>query len=360
MKINIYRISDLDALLRSGLYRKDGCVPVTPERVSSYARNPRAEDHMPVLFTMESQDQLVAFRSLLPDYFFSGNEKISFAWLSGNYVVPAYRRKGISLKLFREAESAWNGRLMYTNYSPAARAVYDKSGSFSAFATRKGARYYMRSSLCTLFKNRIKFTSPLRAVDSVVNGFHDAFIANMKFDIPDGTEYSEVESLDASTEKIIGQTNDLSLFRRNQKEFYWIKEHPWVTGDPGISMKGNYPFTHIVERFENRWFKIQHKNATAFLWIKVLNERVSVPYFFYDDPILLVAARQLLLNEMISNKSAYLTIRHPDLGPVMGTRKNPFLLTRSMPQHYFAHHSLRESLPEGQLIHDGDGDCVFT
>ena len=53
-----------------------------------------------------------------------------FAWLSGNCVDPEFRRKGFSTRLLQQAEALWDGRLMYTNYAPASKAVYDRTGQF--------------------------------------------------------------------------------------------------------------------------------------------------------------------------------------------------------------------------------------
>jgi len=37
-----------------------------------------------------------------------------------------------------------------------------------------------------------------------------------------------------------------------------------------------------------------------------------------------------------------------------------FLYSKKMPQLIFAHGNLSASVPQGLLIHDGDGDVMFT
>ncbi|MDA3821087.1 MAG: hypothetical protein PF450_00540 [Bacteroidales bacterium] len=133
-----------------------------------------------------------------------------------------------------------------------------------------------------------------------------------------------------------------------------------MTANPVELPNASYQFTRKVSKFESKWFKIKGKDGSAFLWLTHVNDKTSVPYFFSNDQMLVLAARQIVLNEMFENHSAHITIHHQELGPVLGTRMNPFLLARSMPQSYFAHKELLADIPEGKVIHDGDGDCVFT
>jgi hypothetical protein len=360
MKTTIYTIGELQDYIQSDQYLRSDILPVSPERVHSYLNNPRAEKQMPVLFTLTENEQLVAYRTVLPDHFNDGSQQLPFAWLSGNFVAPAHRRRGLSTLLFKAAGEAWNGRLMYTNYAPASKAVYDHSEAFTEFSVRPGKRYYMRSALATLYRERAGSNRLLKFTDHVVNGLHDLFSSAGQFPLPPGTGAEEIDTPGDSFKKLIAQYNGGSLFGRGAAEFEWIRSFPWVTEKPDHQLPGKYHFTREVSRFRNSWYRIKSEKGTAFLWITIVNEKLSVPYFFHADPLHVVAARQLVLNAMLSHRSAWVTIRHPELGPVLGTRKNPFILSRSMPQRYFAHRSLAPAIPRDREIHDGDGDCVFT
>jgi GNAT superfamily N-acetyltransferase len=361
MTINTYTIAELHDYIASESYLQSDIVPVSTERVRSYTHNPRADQQIPVLFTLTENDRLIAYRTVLPDFFYHGTEKIAFAWLSGNYVAPEQRRKGLSTKLFKTVEEAWRGKLMYTNYAPASKAVYDNSGAFTQFMVRPGKRYYMRSALSTLYKDRFRPKVLLELTDWAVNGIHDLLSDNnMQFPLPPDTSAMQIETLDPTTKAIIAENNGGSLFGREAEELEWIHSFPWVTENAEQNLPGQYHFTRKVATFKSLWYKIEHTKGTAFLWITVVNDKLSVPYFFYSYPIHLVAARQLVLKEMVNNACAYVTIRHPELGPVLGTRKNPFILSRNMPQRYFAHSSFVDEIPADKKVHDGDGDCVFT
>jgi GNAT superfamily N-acetyltransferase len=361
MTTTIYTIAELQDYIASEQYIHSDIVPVSPERVRSYSNNPRCGPKMPVLFTLTDNGELLAYRTVLPDYFLKGNEKILFAWLSGNFVAPGHRRKGLSTRLFKTVEEAWQGKLMYTNYAPASKAVYDRSGAFTQFMVRPGKRYYMRSALATLYKERFRSKTLLQWADKALNGIHELFSGgHMQFEMPPETRAVQIETIDEALKETIAHHTGGSLFGRGAEEFEWIRSFPWVTENVEQKLPGEYHFTREVAAFKNLWYKIEHTEGTAFLWITVVNDKLSVPYFLYNHPMHVVAARQLVLKEMVASNCAYVTIRHPELGPVLGTRKNPFILSRSMPQHYFAHRSFADAIPADKTVHDGDGDCIFT
>jgi len=360
MKTSILKISQLEEFLTSEICRSSEILPVSPERVASYVNNPRASDDMDVLYLLIDNDKIVAYRSLLPDWYFSKGEKKSFAWLSGNYVLPEYRRKGLSSALFKVVESQWDGKLMYTNYAPASKAVYDKTGSFLLFKERPGTRYYMRSSLKSLYKERIKYQGLLSLADGILNRIHDPGLHSQNYKLPEDVKVSQITLGDEGIKEVIENNMSGTLFQRGVKEFQWITAYPWITTRKKKDSKENYHFSRFASQFETKWYRLSHAKNSAFLWIAIVDDKIAVPYFLNEDPLLTVAARQLVIKTMVEYRSSYLTIRHPELGPVMGVRKNPFLLKREMSQNYFCHRSLLDDLPEDPEIMDGDGDCVFT
>jgi len=360
MTTEVYKISELEAFLSSDHYRQSVNLPVSPERVESYLHNPRSRPDMPVLFTMTDHGKIIAYRTILPDWFYRDDTPVEFAWLSGNFTDPAYRRKGHSSALLKIVEEAWEEKLMYTNYAPASKAVYDQSGTYGEFLLRPGRRYYLRASLHGLLKERFGIPGILKFSDRMINGIHDLLISGRKYPL-DPDIHAEVTDIpDEELKKLIREHTLHSLFRRGPDEYNWIRNYPWITEQAASKLPGTYQFTRQVNRYSSRWYKLSGKNGRAFLWITIVGEKLSVPYFFCEDPLLVVAARQIVFTEMIDHKCAYLTIRHPELGPVLDTRGNPFLFSRMMPQRYFAHRSIAGMIPADPVVYDGDGDCVFT
>lgn len=361
MEISIYTIKELPGLLESGEYRGAQILPVSPERIRSYVSNPRADPDDPVLFMLKDETGILAYRTLLPDLFFSGKTTHRFAWLSGNYVVPEQRRRGLSTDLFREVENAWNGRLMYTNYAPASKAVYDMTGKFREFRMHPGARYYLEAALEPLLAGRIGMKRMLRLADRVINAFHHPNKDHTAFSVDPSVRIRQVGLDDPEVRKCIEGSMERSLFRRGPDIMEWILDHPWITELPDPPMEGSYAFSWKSNRFMNMLYLLENgKGQRGFLWTLIHDRSMKVPYFLCDDPVLTVAARQLVIRDIIAGRASYLTIHHPGLGPVLGTRKNPFLFRKRMEQRFFAHEEICGKIPEGLMIHDGDGDCVFS
>ena len=108
MDLISYTLEDLKSHQFKAFSGDKTVVPFSPLRLTSYLQNPRAEKRDHVLFEMRHKERLIAYRTLLPDCFFdhSGNPH-RFAWLSGNYVDPEYRRQGISTRLLQLADFSW-------------------------------------------------------------------------------------------------------------------------------------------------------------------------------------------------------------------------------------------------------------
>lgn len=360
MTTDVYTISELQEFIDSDRYRNSGNIPISPERARSYGANPRAKTDMPVLFTLTDRDRIVAYRTLLPDQLYGKDGLHSFAWLSGNFVDPAFRRKGLSTRLFKIVEESWDGRLLYTNYAPASRAVYDKTGVFREFLIRPGKRYYLRSALHPLLKERVRLPGLLKMTDRLLNGIHDTWITGREYPVDPEINTEAITVPDTELSVLIRDSSKESLFQRGVEEFEWIKDYPWITSMNAAPLPGSYHFTRRVHPSFSQWYKFSSDKGMAFLWITVVGDKCSVPYFFQDDMRLTIAARQIVFNTMIRYRCSHITIRDPKLGPVLGTKGNPFLFSRRMPQRYYAHNAIAEKIPYEPMVFDGDGDCVFT
>jgi hypothetical protein len=360
MKTDIISIAELQDYINSPEYKKSEILPISPERAKSYIENPRADGNMPILFTLSEKEKIIAYRTVLPDYFISNNSKIAFAWLSGNFVSNEYRRKGLSSALFRSVEESWKGKLMYTNYAPASKAVYDKSGQFQEIIVRAGNRYYLRSSLSTLFKERYKVPGLLELTDSIINSIHDRRLKSSSYSFEKDILISEIDSVDTELASLIESESKKSLFCRGIKEFDWIRKNPWIRSEDIDDNLGDYQFSWKKSRFANKWIKIESSEGLAFLWITIVEEKFAVPYFYYNHQSLLNIAKKLIINEMAREKCSFFSSRHPELLVELNSSKRPFIISKSMPQRYFAHKALIDLFPSILTIHDGDGDCVFT
>lgn len=360
MDVRVYSLEELEDHIQARESQAKQVSPLSPLRLQSYLNNPRANSGDPVLFELHIKDKLVAYRSLLPDTFqdIQGNAR-PFAWLSGNWVDPAHRRLGYSTRLLQEAESRWQGRLMYTNYAPASKAVYDHSGRFPLFTERKGKRYYLRAAAEELLGDRLGGRGLLRFGDQVINRIRERKLHQFEEVNPELCQIEKVTRLDANWQELINRLQRESLFGRDAEVFDWILTYPWLTTSKVVPL--NYHFSYQAGQFENILLSFTLPDRSkGLLWLLVHNQVLSVPYVFAESEQCFSHMARTLVQYMISRNCAYTTIRHAFLVKEMASFKQLFLSIRDMPQLIFAHRNIEGQVAREREIQDGDGDVVFT
>ncbi len=360
MDIRVYTLEELESHIQSTYSNPEEVIPLSPLRLNSYLKNPRAENTDPILIELWLNERLIAYRTLLPDLFFDskGNSR-RFAWLSGNWVDPDFRRKGLSTKLLQRAEELWDGSLMYTNYAPASKAVYDQTGQFPLLVKRDGRRFYLRAAAEDLLGERLGARELLRLGDRSVNKLREHGLGRFKAVGNRECKVERVSALNQVLEELIVRVQESSLFRRTAEEFNWILQHPWLTEAYRASL--NYHFSYQANRFENMLFKFTLPDQSiGLLWLVIHNRSMSAPYIFCESDQIYPFMARTLTHQMISSDCAYTTIRNPKLTKALMAFKNSFLYIRPMPQLVFAHRTKTDQIAGNMEIQDGDGDVVFT
>jgi len=87
---------------------------------------------------------------------------------------------------------------------------------------------------------------------------------------------------------------------------------------------------------------------------------LSAPYLFAGTEELHSCMAETIVRTMIDNGCTHTTVRNPELVEKLMAYQKLFLSVREMPQLIFAHEKLFGLIPENPLIHDGDGDVMFT
>lgn len=361
MDVLTYKLEEIESHLIPSFSRSSGTLSLSPLRLSSYLKNPRSVPTDIVLIELHRQGELIAYRTLLPDHFVSGDGQLNrFAWLSGNWVHPDFRRQGISTQLLNSAEQAWNGRLMYTNYAPASKAVYDKSSSYRPVALRRGKRFYLRAASEELLGKRMGGRQLFKSCDRIINKFREEKLSRLEQRAAVGYSIEHLNGFDEESRKLIAQMQGNSLFQRNAEVFEWALAYPWITHKEVPAL--NYHFTYKANRFENILLKFrdQDNGKVGVMWLIQHNNVISVPYAFAESKAIYSHMAIHILRSMISSGSTHATLRCPDLVNKLWQLKGHFLLVRNMPQQIFAHATLEGQIPDNLKIHDGDGDVMFT
>jgi GNAT superfamily N-acetyltransferase len=364
--INVKRISifELLAFVSQPSYANWDVVPISRHRAKSYVSNPRSSPKDIVLYLAYENDTLVGYRTVLPDLISANNEEIKVGWLSGSWVDPSFRRKGISTILLNEIFADWNSNLIYTNYAPEAKYVFDKSQKFFFASKLIGTRIYVRSCLADLlvYKSKVfKFLSPLlKVVDSFLNLFNILPLLIRSMNLK-GIEFEYLSSPDNDVLSLFEKINQNAITYRKAPEFKWIVQYPWVISAPlGDIIGRKYFFSSAPKRFNQQLFKVYKDGSLiGFVMLNSRDGAVSSPYIHCESGNERIFAKILLKHAAILDASRITIFNEPIAKEI----RSIFLyriFSRKQTRNYFISSSLSDKLNRKPLFIEGDGDCAFV
>ncbi|MDA3910328.1 MAG: GNAT family N-acetyltransferase [Bacteroidales bacterium] len=357
MKPEFYKIKHADLLQysQSEAYQKLNEKPVSQERIVSYVKNPNALPDDYVLYVLCAENQLIAYRSLLPDNY-GDNPKTHFAWLSGNWVQTAFRGQGYSSRLLREANTDWHEKLMYTNYAPESHALYQKSGLFHKISSRTGSRFYLFPKTRILLKHRVSkpFVWVLPIVDVLISCYANLKILMSSKPASNGCIIESMQQPDDEFYKAFNQ-RETAGFQRSDSELRWILNYPWVSNDGNNQ---NYFFSHYAKSMYYRFLWIKSEAGENIGWA-ILHFRdgiLKTPYYHADNAVLSCLARYII-DFSKAKKIQQFRCFDANLTAAINQEKHLFIYQKPARQNVFA---AWDTNPENPCLSDGDGDYVFT
>ncbi|PKP10867.1 MAG: hypothetical protein CVU09_04910 [Bacteroidetes bacterium HGW-Bacteroidetes-4] len=366
-QIKKIRLGELEAYANSSEYKESDVIPISSNRIKSYVNNPRADKNDVVLYLLFDGSKLIAFRTLFADYLILDGQKIKFAWLSGSWVRTEYRRMGIATQLLDELFADWEGSIIFTNYAPNSKALYDKSKKFEPLIEKQGVRYYFRFHNAALLKKRnvvferLHFAFKLfdLSMNLLFLGYY--FIQKKRFkNWPNEVECNNENISDEVLNYMAA--NPASNFKRGETEIRWILNHPWVTQTNNDLQL--YPFSSYATCFYYKTLLIRspHGYISGLALLKVRNRAVTIPYYHaaYDSNTTLGRAIVVFCHKINANSfTLYQTSLVETIEKIMGVA----LFKKDMTQKYFIANKLKNRWAIGNKqinVQDGDGDCIFT
>ncbi len=360
------QLNELAAFVSSDEYNQFDVLPISLNRVESYLQNPRANPDDFILYMLFDGYLLIGFYTLLTDTLCVDNKTERFVWLSGAWVRSEYRRKGISTNLLLELFADWNGRAIYTNYAPNAKAMFDKSGKFSLLTSKKGLKLYFRFHNAELLRQRHRLFNKsliiLQLADSFLNFVTIPFRHFQQLVL--ATWLTKVKLIREPDESVwhFMEAYPNSAFNRGRIEYEWILSHPWVRVE--TKDKRLYPFSHTAKEFY--YLALQQLTSNGFVesmaLLKVRDAAVSIPYYYStNNSSRLMYKAMLAYCHQIKAKS--LTFYQEPLLASSNSSYGDAIFRKKMWQKYFISSSLKNSFSSNIdyiTVQDGDGDCIFT
>ena len=360
LEIRKTRLGELEKFVKSSEFGHFKTIPVSDLRVKSYVNNPHAHPEDVVLYLGFVENELVAFRTVFADMIKTENEHVRFAWCSGNWVHPGFRRKGFSELLLNEAFTDWDGKLMFTNYAPDSETLYIKSRKFQVIHQFQGIREYLFPKTRKLYSravhNRLSgmvfsfIDCAISAVSTVRVWFYRA-----KQD-PD-FKFTQVRFPDEECYKISDSFNDQFLFNRGKMELKWIFQYPWISGEKKYSPE-NYPFSSYSESFAYQTIKIFRQDLfIGFFIFSVREGHLKTLHFCLPEGIEQEIAGYLK-KFCAMYKIEFITVYNTEIAQQLLNRKFPFLHVKNYGQKIYSTFNIQNV--DSYRFRDGDGDVIFT
>jgi GNAT superfamily N-acetyltransferase len=353
-------LNELEHFAQSEVYQHFTIAPISELRVKSYINNPHSQPNDIVLYLGLINNQLVAFRSLFAGIIQNEQEKQRFAWCSGNWVHPDFRRKGFSELLLNEAFNDWQGRLMFTNYAPNSEKLYLKSGRFHAIHQFHGFRGYLfpKTRKLVQFANKNNFTKYLFSIAD----FAISFVSLVKLRFysekknPD-MMFESFQNPDEDCYKIAQSISTKYIFNRNHNELKWIFDFSWISQDESFR-SNNYPFSSYSNSFFYQTVKVfDQNNFIGFFIFSVREGHLKTLHFClpagYEKEV-----AGYLKRFCVTHKIEILTVYNYELAKQLFKRKFPFLHAKKFGQKIYSSFEIMNI--ENYLFQDGDGDVIFT
>ncbi len=360
MELHRIKLHELTGFLSGGLYQSLTVKPFAPLRAASYLQNPKALPSDVVLYMLTDGDEMLAFRTLWADTLLGGEDPVRFAWLSGNWVRPDLRQKGYALQLLQAAMTDWDGRLMFTNYSPLSLQSYQRSGLFYEWYMHRGIRAYRAPNLTSLLAHRrlpalVKRVIPL--ADSIVRG---AARLKVRFYRPAANPDYRFELLagpDEASLQLADKQQSHSAFATGSEQLLWKHQWPWLSVSPGDYLP-DYPFSSFASRLLYTTVKVFFREHFSGFFIVSIREDHLKTHYFYLSSLHRKAAAQWIADFAMQQNVNMVTILHHEVAKSLKMGHHPFLLIR--PFHMGIYATQLPRLEGAKQVHEGDGDYFFT
>ena len=230
---------------------------------------------------------IIGYRTVMADYIFNGSSQVKAGWISGTWVSPEYRRKGLATDLFEEIYTDWNGRLLYTNYAPASKKVYDKTGSFETYADHHGCRFHMKSNLAEILPSRFPIMKTIGKVLPTADKFFNHYVLPFLTEpgMKSRLSYNMMIKSTLNQEECELIFSD-TLTHRTYDELDWILKYPWIIEVENIDkeLEHKYFFSAAADVFK-QYFCVIYRGGelVSIVMITVKNRQMKIPYYYTKD-----------------------------------------------------------------------------
>lgn len=367
IKSNFYTLKDLQDVKVQSMFLQSETLPFSSLRLQSYLHNPRAKPEDVLLISISKSDKIIAYLTMVPDDMHIGIKRLHFVWLSGMWVSPDFRRRGLGKQLAILADEAWEGRLIGTEYTPTNEIVLLSSKIFELPIYKSGTLFYYKSIVKEILNTRypnLKWLSPLYSlIDKTINVYASVkrkiyFNPNFK------SKYSFIPTKELSevATKYLNEAPPYSSTNRRSTELQWISDYPWISSDLTTKEASKqYYFSTYSENYTFDFIEIYHNKSIIGLVVLSFRDGVlKIPYFWASE-LELTELAKYIINFAQKLGAKKLISYHSLLNKQLISKDRFNIFYKRTKRKYLISKQLKTDSSLLQFnFEDGDGDCVFV
>lgn len=356
MKSRIIKVGELLDFVQTDEYQGYQIIPISHHRALSHVNNPRAAAEDVALIIYFADKQPVAYLGILPDYIYSEQQATKVGILSGLFVAPTHRGKGLA-KHMVELAILHYPKILGFDSSPEAFALY-KSMSSVQTGYIEGRRFFFKVATHKWLTQRFTFLQPFTSLFRYLDA-----VINKSFKQPKQILSKEaiiLQKIDAVSQIDFKKYNrSKEFFQRDEQAFSWIADFPWIL--PRQDKLENYYFSAYDEHFISSWYRVNiGQKEIAHVHITVRKEVMKINYIFSEtERWTEISAAILMLIEKY--RPTTLVTFYPRINQILEQNKQTYAFKKttlrtvmSVGFENLAHHL------NGYIIHCGDADGIFT
>ncbi|REC42005.1 GNAT family N-acetyltransferase [Chryseobacterium pennipullorum] len=355
--LKTFNKKELGDFISSGAFQQHDVLPVTRHRALSHIQNPKASEEDALLILAFDEEKLIGYVGCFPDCFIVDGKEIRYAWLSTIYANPEYRKKRPAKALLKKVLEEYEDRIVITEFTKEAEALYNITGGFEYVFPKKGMRYYFRTDAAKIIPEKKPETQSLQPLFKILDVAANSLISikNLAIQKPD-FRYEVLERIDKESSDFINEFSG----RRGADEINTFIENPWVLEG---KKDERYFFSSFATSFTYFWIKIfdHHNKLTSCLLLQLRDGYLKIPYLFSNTQLDEVI--RFLNYFIVSKKVKGFTSYQVKLNEAIQQSKVfSYIHKQDSKREYLFHKSLLELLPDdfNPNYQDGDGDCMMT
>lgn len=358
----------LDEYINSEEFQHSKVLPISKHRAISQIHNPKVGTDDIILLIAYQKSELVGYLGVLADEIHLNGNEHKVGWLSCIWTSDQVRGQGVAKQLLSAALLAWDNKILATEYTDVAKALYTQSGAFVNLTTLIGRRGYLRFNLHELLPPKgfpKTLTGLLKLADTILNILNSIRLSFWKSSLNSNDPNLEyISEIDNETKEFIEKRNCNELIKRSAAELNWITHFPWVLNSLEDDANApRYHFTSSDKEFKTSSLKLRNKDGLliAFIMLVVRGKNLKIPYCYFDgqytDKLV-----QVIYNLMFEKGLNRVTTYNQNLTDYFKSHRTPFILHKQMQRGYLISKDLAQKLnaKDHVRLQDGSGDCVFT